>query len=109
MSAYTAYLAHEDEYRSLVSRFLAGSLPVTTFVDDYIVLWKRDRDAQWKRIHEGGAIPDREALLGAVLDRMFIACDAFDELSGEHTISEAELRKEVSDLARERWPHNDLT
>ena len=106
--AAPTYLAHEEDYRLLVSQFLAGDLQPTRFVEQYFALWKRDRDAQWHHIDKGASVAVEEARLCTVLDRIFTACDSFDDAGGAHTISEAELREEVAELARQRWSNTTI-
>ena len=104
MNVPSFYLAHEQEYQSVVLQFLAHDLSAEEFIDRYFPLWKFDRDAQWNYIDGGGAVAADESELCTVLDRIFTACDSYDDAGGAHTITETELRDEVAQLAEQRWP-----
>lgn len=116
MSVPLTYLAHENEYRSIVSRFVSGRMDPNSFVDQYFLLWKSDCDAQWDHLerqkHSGGAggqdaIDPEEWSLGDLLSRIFTACDCFCDDPNDQdcviNISGIQLREEVAALAGQRW------
>lgn len=101
------YLAHENDYRSLVSKFVSGQIDPNDFVEQYFALWKRDRDAQWEHVNRGNTLNPQEQVLCGFLDRIFTACDCYsDRPESPYDISEAQLREEVALVARERWSHD---
>jgi hypothetical protein len=116
-------------YQSLMRRFLARDVSAGDFVLQFIELWKRDRDEEdhvrltWDRPydqelikqHQSGALTDGElseqwrrlwgisepgAVLRGVLDRVFTACDVFNENPerASYELDEAGLRSEVQHL-----------
>jgi len=102
------YLAHENQYRSLVSKFVSGQIDPSDFVDQYFALWKCDRDAQWEHVDRGYPLDAQEQSLCGFLDRIFTACDCYsDKPESPHEISETQLREAVALVARARWPHDD--
>ena len=101
------YLAHENDYRSLVSKFVSSQIDPRSFVAQYFALWKRDRDAQWEHVHRGNTLDPQEQSLCDFLDRIFTACDCYsDRPETQYDISETQLREEVALVARERWSHD---
>ena len=102
-----AYLAHENEYRSLVSKYMSRQIDASGFVDQYFALWKRDRDAEWQHIGRGRAPdPDEQSLCDS-LDLIFSACDCYcDRPEGPYEISETQFREEVAAVWRQRWSHD---
>jgi hypothetical protein len=106
MNAPFSYVAREQDYRALVSSFLLGRVSASDFVERYFALWKSDRDAQWQFVNQGMTLDPEEVRLCEVLDRIFTACDSYDEIPrSSFEISAAQLRSEISTLAAERWSH----
>ena len=87
----------EERYNNLFDKFLTKKLTADQFADNFMDLWREDRDNVIRS--KSDALDPR---FRRIVDRIFTSCDCLNDTSDKFTISEDDLRQEV-DLLRHIW------
>ncbi|NML65039.1 hypothetical protein HHL22_07455 [Hymenobacter sp. RP-2-7] len=83
----------EQAYQHVVTRFLKYQSGVDEFINEFMQLWKTDRN-----------LATLDPRFRRLIDRLFTSCDCYrPEPLEAHEISEEELRSEVALLSYIWW------